>query len=181
MYSNVAGGVSNDDVANGTPLSRNPPALILSLATARQFEFANVATAVCEVVVNEQLTAVFVPALPSGDSGSMLIARTTNTSLSNGDRFRSIDPSVNVSTADSDTENPTATVLLDGLSPVGIPIMKGTKSIIITNTVLEHLDWRLGECGAKSHESRDKSPFSRIHIYVYYISEYYGRKRLGQN
>ena len=75
----------------------------------------------------------------------------------------------------SSAENPIDTVLLDGFSPAGIPIMIGTKSIIITNTVLEHLDWRLGECGAKSHESRDKSPFSRIHIYVVCYSAYYER------
>lgn len=148
MYSKVAGGVSNDEVANGTPLSRNPPALILSLATAKQFEFDKFATAVCEVVVNEQLTAVFVPALASGDSGSILIARTTNTSLSNGDRFRSTEACVNVSIADSDTENPTATVLLADLSPVGIPIMIGTKSIIHTITVLEHLYLRIGNSRA---------------------------------
>jgi len=49
-----------------------------------------------------------------------------------------------------------ATIPLVSLSPLGIPVMIGTKSIILTNTVLEHLDWRLGECGAKSHESRDK-------------------------
>ena len=94
------------------------------------------------------------------------MASTTNTSLSNGDRFKSICDCVNVSFAVSVALNPMLTTLDDCFSPVGIPMMIGTKSIIVTNTVLEHLDWRLGECGAKSHESRDKSPFSKIHIYV---------------
>jgi len=80
--------------------------------------------------------------------------------------------------ADSTVRLDIATIPLVSFSPRGIPIMIGTKSIINTITVLEHLDWRLGECGAKSHESRDKSPFSEIHIYGVYISEYYGRNPL---
>ena len=78
----------------------------------------------------------------------MLIARTTNTSLSNGDRLRSTEPCVNVFAAVSGTENPIDTVLLDALSPTGIPVMIGTKSIIHTITVLEHLYYRIGNSRA---------------------------------
>ena len=48
----------------------------------------------------------------------------------------------------SDTENPMATTADDCFSPVGIPIMIGSKSIIVTNSVLEHLYLRIGNSRA---------------------------------
>jgi len=164
IYSSVAGGVSEPKDWNDTAVE---PSFLMKLPlAAKQFALDKFATLSCEVVVNDDSTLVSSPATMSGVKGSRLTASTTNTSLSNGDRLRSTLACVNVFAAVSSTPNPMATTLDVCFSPVGIPVMIGTKSIIHTITVLEHLDWRLGECGAKSHESRDKSPLSTIHIYV---------------
>ena len=61
------------------------------VAVAMQFDEERFATAVVDVLVRAQLTWVFNPAKKSGAIGSRLIAVTTNTSRSNGERFKSVE------------------------------------------------------------------------------------------
>lgn len=88
----MAGGVSIPLRVKPTPPSTNPPERIPKEAVARQFELSRLTTAVCEVVVKLQLVPVFVAAIASGGNGSRLMAVTTNTSRSSGERFRSTEP-----------------------------------------------------------------------------------------
>ena len=76
------------------------------------------------------------------------IACTTNTSFPSGSKFKSTEASVKVFAAVCVAVKPMATVLDWDLSPAGIPIMIGTKSIIHTITVLEHLYLRIGNSRA---------------------------------
>ena len=63
---------------------------------------------------------MFNPASASGVNGLRSIARTTKTSLSRGDRFRSIADCSNVLAAVSVALNPIAIVLLVCFNPLGI-------------------------------------------------------------
>ena len=109
MYSSVEGGVSSAWEVNPTPESNIPDALTPWLITDKQLEFDRSDTPVCEVVVSDEVTRVLVAAIASGNDGSKLQARTTKTSLSSGDKLRSICVCANVLGAVSDAENPKET------------------------------------------------------------------------
>ena len=96
---------------------------------AKQFEFERLTTDVWLVVVNELATVVDVPATLSGVKGSRLIARTTNTSLSSGERFKSTDASAKVFAAGSSTENPIEITELLAFNPVGMSFVKQNQPI----------------------------------------------------
>jgi len=89
IYSRVAGGVSAPTDWNETPASAKPADLITLPEAARQFALDKFATPVWEVVVKLDSTAVSVAAIASGVKGSRLTAKTTKTSLSSGERFKS--------------------------------------------------------------------------------------------
>ena len=65
-------------------------------------------------------TLVSVPATASGDDGSRFTAKTTKTSRSSGERFKSTDAWTNVFGAVSVAANPMLTTLEDCFRPVGI-------------------------------------------------------------
>ena len=121
MNSRVAGGVSIPIVEKDTPSTLPAFILIAVLERARQFDSEISCTEVCEVVVNDDFTRVVVPATESGVNGSRLIASTTKTSLSSGDKFKSTLDCVNVFAAVSVALNPIATTLEVCLRPLTIP------------------------------------------------------------
>jgi len=87
---------------------------------ARQLELLRFCTAVCDVVVSEDSTLVSVAATASGVNGSRFTDKTTKTSRSSGERFRSTDASLNVLGAVSSTEKPMDTMLELCFRPAGI-------------------------------------------------------------
>ncbi len=88
--SSCVGGDSIEPDSNATPLSTNPAARIASSLRARTLVLSNPPTAVCDVVLKLPVTAVSVPAIAFGGAKSKSMASTTKTSLSRGDRLKSI-------------------------------------------------------------------------------------------
>ena len=90
------------------------------LATAMQLLVERVATEVRLVEQRELLTLELTAAMLSGGNGSKLIEVTTNTSLSRGDRLRSIVSSVKVLAAVSVTPKLISMLALVAFNPVGM-------------------------------------------------------------
>jgi hypothetical protein len=117
-------------------------------------------------VVTEHRTAVSSPGNESGVNGLRSIARTTKTSLSRGDRFRSIADWLNVLAAVSVALNPIAIVLLVCFNPLGIAWVYPEVLYILHLSVLFPSTPAVG-CGMGYPVPNTGSEyFSRVNIYI---------------